>query len=211
MSHAKEQHLKLLKEQGHSPVDLEPIDLDPSAVSIQDFRIFPHKILRIKYTTYDVRRREDVVHPDSDMCNVMIPNTDYKGDETIPPYRYGRVIGIYHAHVSYAGEISPGIRYLPSSRLEFVWVRWYTIKLPEEGMPLECVSLPSVTSPQATGFVDPRNILRAAHLIPRFHAGRPNTDERGLSHMGKDAYDWKEYYINRCVVTFLDSDPPVRP
>ncbi|RXW16502.1 hypothetical protein EST38_g9352 [Candolleomyces aberdarensis] len=83
--------------------------LDPSYLAFKDNRIFSHKIMRLKYTTYDVRRDEDVIHVNSDVCNIMIPNPQYSRDTLAHhPYLCARVLGIYHAHVTYVGEAVSG-------------------------------------------------------------------------------------------------------
>lgn len=51
----------------------------------------------------------------------------------------------------------------------------------------------------AFSFVDPCDILRGCHIIPRFLEGKMYGDGKGISSCAKDALDWKEYYINRSV------------
>jgi hypothetical protein len=193
-------HKELVEQEGLT-CDLHPAEsYEPSAVSFKDRRIYVHKIMRIKYTSYDVRRHEDVVHVDSDVCNVMLQNQDYLKNPKAPPYRYGRVLGIYHAYVSYTGEIAPGgVRYLKPTKMEFLLVRWYSHVSEEEGVPvtMDRLSFPSIASPDATEFIDPSAVLRAAHIIPRFSLGVVHADGRGLSELGKDSTDWKEYFVNR--------------
>ncbi|KAJ2929664.1 hypothetical protein H1R20_g7412, partial [Candolleomyces eurysporus] len=186
--------------------------LDPLYLAFKDHRIFSHKIMRLKYTTYDVRRDEDVIHVNSDVCNIMIPNPQYGKDALAHhPYLYARVLGIYHAHVYYVGEAVSGVRDYTPIRMEFLRVRWYSsstnptnhldstsASLPE----LDTVVFPSITSPDAISFIDPNVVLRASHIIPRFCKGRVYKDGRGKSEMAGDGFDWKEYYINR----FVDRD-----
>ncbi|KAJ2933285.1 hypothetical protein H1R20_g3796, partial [Candolleomyces eurysporus] len=178
--------------------------LDSSHIVFKDYRIFSHKILRVKYTTYDVRRDEDVIHVDSDVCNIMIHNPAHHDNSDAHPYLYGRVLGIFHAHVSYGGEFAVGAWDLHPFRLEFLWIRWYNFQNPEPGFtsPLDRLSFPPVTSPNSTSFINPDTVLRAAHLIPRFHLGRVHEGGNGLSEMAGDGLDWREYYVNR----FADRD-----
>ncbi|RXW13184.1 hypothetical protein EST38_g12671 [Candolleomyces aberdarensis] len=114
------------------------------------------------------------------------------------------VLGIYHAYVSYAGEFPVGSWDLNSVRLEFLWVRWYDLLDPDPNCPtpLDRLSFPSVTSLNATSFIDPSAVLRAVHLIPRFRLGRVHEDGQGQSDMAGDWSDWKEYFVNR----FIDRD-----
>ncbi|KAJ2932090.1 hypothetical protein H1R20_g5002, partial [Candolleomyces eurysporus] len=182
----------------------DPITLDPSLVSFKDYRIFSHKIIRVKYTTYDVRRDEDVIHVDSHVCNVMLHDPQHQGDPTTHPYLYARVLGIYHAYVSYAGEIAPDVYDPNPIRMEFLHVRWYNLQDndPDSPMPLDRLTFPPLHSPSAASFIEPEAVLRAAHIIPRFFLGRTHQDCNGQSQMAGDGEDWKEYYVNR----FVDRD-----
>src|SRR5215475_6127340 len=102
---------------------IHPDGCDPNMVLFQGDRIYSHRILRINYTTYDVRRCQDMVNPYTSHCNVMIlDNTN--ASCSAPPhwFRYARVLGIYHANIVYAGH--GRLDYQPH-RVEFLWVRWY--------------------------------------------------------------------------------------
>ncbi|TEB04000.1 hypothetical protein FA13DRAFT_1654889, partial [Coprinellus micaceus] len=191
---------ELAEQEGFSCEPYPAESYEPSAIVFKDRRIYAHRIIRIKYTTYDVRRHEDVVHVDSDVCNVMLPNQAFLKDPKAPPYKYGRVLGIYHAHVSYTGEIAPGgVRYLKPMKIEFLLVRWYDHIPSDEGaqVAMDRLRLPAITSPDATQFIDPSTVLRAAHVIPRFSLGPEYGEGRGISEMGRDSSDWKEYFVNR--------------
>lgn len=179
----------------------DPIGLDPSLIFFKDYRIFSHKIMRVKYTTYDVRRDEDVIHVDSDVCNIMLHNPEYCNNPAAHPYLYARVLGIYHAYVSYAGEIAPDVHNLSPIRMEFLLVRWYDLQNndPNSPAPIDRLNYPPLNSPGAVSFIEPEAVLRAAHIIPYFFLGRTNKDGKGLSQMAGDGEDWKEYYVNRCV------------
>lgn len=191
---------ELAEQEGFSCEPYPAESYEPSAIVFKDRRIYAHRIIRIKYTTYDVRRHEDVVHVDSDVCNIMLPNQAFIKDPKAPPYKYGRVLGIYHAHVSYTGEIAPGgVRYLKPMKMEFLLVRWYDHIPSDEGaqVAMDRLRLPEITSPDATQFIDPSTVLRAAHVIPRFSLGPEYGEGRGISEMGRDSSDWKEYFVNR--------------
>ena len=114
------------------------------------------------------------------------------------PFRYARVLGIYHANVVYVG---PGmVDYYPR-RLEFLWVRWYrtvdTIHSGWTARKLDRVQFYSMTEDDAFGFVDPSDVLRACHIIPAFARGRLHLDGKGLSRCAQDSSDWVSYYVNR--------------
>jgi hypothetical protein len=80
---------------------------DWSKVILDKDQLYSHKTMRIRYTTYDVRRGEDVIHVDTPQCNVMLLDKRYdiRDKESAKfPYLYGKVLGILHA----TGWISVG-------------------------------------------------------------------------------------------------------
>lgn len=169
-------------------------------------RIYEHRVLRVNYTTYDVRRDQDTVNAYSSHCNVMVLcQSSCSGDITGGiSYRYGRVLGTYHTNVIYNG---PGRVNYQSHRMEFVWVRWYDEVAREEvgGVRSTQRSLPRLRfapleDDDAFGIIDPLDILRGCHIVPRFSLGRVHADSDGRSLLARDAFDWKEYYVNRSVI-----------
>jgi hypothetical protein len=64
---------------------------------------------------------------------------------------------------------------------------------------LDTIRFPPVGSEEAFGFVDPRDVLRACHIIPAFAGGKSHADEVSISRCARDGNDWARYYINRCV------------
>lgn len=168
--------------------------------------IYRHKIIRFNYTTYDVRRDQDTINPGTSHCNIMllssrqtIPPMSDNSSITLPlpqphPYLYARVIGIYHANVIYTGPGTVG--YTPR-RVDFLWVRWYNYHKDETPNRLDQLSFPPITSEGAFGFVDPANVVRSCHIIPRFHQGKRHPNGTGFSRLAYDSDDWLSYYIGR--------------
>ncbi|KAJ3543081.1 hypothetical protein NMY22_g3268 [Coprinellus aureogranulatus] len=154
--------------------------LDATRISFHRHRLFSHKIMHIYYTTYDVRRGEDIVHlgSSSGMYNIMIPNPRFRSDPDQPPYLYARVEGIYHGYVSYAGEVSPGVAFPIQEpiRVEFLKV-----------------------SPDSMSFIDPAIVLRAVHIIPRFRRGQkpPKSGAQRSAQRPADETEWLQYWVNR--------------
>lgn len=180
-------------------------------VLIKDNRVFNHRLARFYYTTYDVRRMEDVINPRTSHCNIMmlssdteIPNSNETPSDqcdTIHPFLYGRVIGIYHTNLVYIG---PGMKGYKLMRFDFLHVRWFQLEELHNGHPsgyssssLDCLSFPPVAHKDSFGFVDPGVVLRSCHLIPAFCKGKSHSDGIGISPMSKDSKDWKRYYVNR--------------
>lgn len=160
-------------------------------------RIYRHQIARFHYTTYDVRRGQDVIHPNTSHCNIMLlADNNGAGEEQQhrSHFLYARVLGIYHTNVIYTGEASTDYH---SRRLEFLWVRWYTCAQSPNSRRFERLIFPPMANKDSFGFVDPTDVLRACHIIPAFSSGRTHADGRGLSSCAMDAKDWKCYYVNQ--------------
>ena len=181
--------------------------LDPSweAVLFKHDRMYKHNVMRINYTTYDVRRDEDVIHAGStgtgNYSNIMTlaPATCRElGQENRHPFWYARVMAIYHVNVVYIGEGNAD--FLPR-RLDFLWVRWYELLDHEDWSPqrLDRVSFMDVADEHAFGFLDPDDVLRACHIIPAFREGLACDIGPGLTccAFNHDHTDWKAYIVNR--------------
>ncbi len=178
------------------------------AILIKDDRVYNHKLARFYYTTYDVRRAEDIINPKTTHCNVMLlsdlklKNTDSFDDSTAHPFIYARVLGIYHVNVIYIGPHSKG--YDPM-RFEFLHVRWFQLDIPLQdrhqagwtSSRLDCLSFPPTAEEDSFGFLDPSLVLRTCHVIPAFNSGKRHADGVGLSVMASNKTDYKNYYINR--------------
>ncbi|KAF8800327.1 hypothetical protein BYT27DRAFT_7314007 [Phlegmacium glaucopus] len=59
-------------------------------------KIYQHKVMRVNYTTYDMRREQDSLNPRTH-ANVMVLSQENEPDAH--PYWYARIIGIYHTLV----------------------------------------------------------------------------------------------------------------
>jgi hypothetical protein len=170
---------------------------DPNCVLFQSNRIYKHNLLRINYTTYDVRRSQDVINPNTPHCDIMLLSEDDDTDSHC--FRYARVLGIYHVNTVYTGPEM--LDYTPR-RLDFLWVRWFQhIGIPArwEEHRLDSVCFPPVANQDAFGFVDPKDVLRGCHFIPNFRHGQVHHDAISLSRCARDGQDWQRYNLNRYV------------
>ena len=129
----------------------------------------------------------------------MFLNPRYSYGSADHPFVYGKVIGILHAEVSYVGDIGrQGAEYLYYP-LEILWVRWYDVVLPTSSdTELHQAKLLPIDGKGAHSFVDPSQVIRACHLIPKFSDGPRYDDGRGKSAIASDGSDWTTYLINRC-------------
>jgi hypothetical protein len=175
------------------------ISADYDSVLFKHDRLYRHNILRINYTTYDVRRAQDVVNPSTSHHNVMLLADSNNDHSTLDhPFLYARILGTYHANVIYLG--SGMVDYQPK-RMEFLWVRWYeSVGVMHAGWDtrkLDRIRFSPMADSDAFGFIDPSDVLRSCHVIPAFSNGRVHDDGKGLSFCAKDSTDWAEYYVNR--------------
>ena len=158
--------------------------------------------MRIKYTTYDTRRDEDLIHLDTEQTNIMLLNPAYSYGSSLHPFIYGKVIAILHAEVAYVGDIAregADYTYYP---IEFLWVRWYNVIPSSSDSELDKAELLPIDHAAAHSFIDPRQVLRACHIIPDFDSGVRYEDGKGKSAIANDGSDWSKYFINRCVGRF---------
>jgi hypothetical protein len=181
-------------------------------VLLKNDRIYRHRIFRINYTTYDIRREQDIINPGTSHRNIMLlaDSEAFDGQSSGGhPFLYAQVLGLYHANVVYTG---PGATDYNPRRFEFLWVRWYEMRevgftMDSDGrsnkrLRLDQLSFPPVTDREALGFVDPGDVLRSCHIIPRFARGLqfPNghdPDQESLSTIIGNCKDWNFYYVAR--------------
>lgn len=168
---------------------------DLNMVLFDKNRIYRHQIARFNHTTYDVRRGQDIIHPNTSHCNIMLlaDNVD-TGEESNRHFLYAKVLGIYHTNVIYTGKESEDYR---PRRMEFLWVRWYNEIHSSKGPRFDTLSFPPMAYENSFGFVDPATVLRGCHIIPAFSSGRLHVDGCGLSRCAMDAEDWSKFYVNR--------------
>lgn len=167
-------------------------------------RMYSHKTVQFNYTTYDIRRAQDTVNPGTSHCNVLLLSEEMSHTaEVLPtttsngkshPFLYARVIGIFHANVIYTGLGM--VDYTPK-RMDFLWVRWYKYKGMDNSDRLDQLAFPPIDSKGAFGFVDPADVLRCCHIIPRFSLGKRHPSGTGFSKLARDSQDWLEYNVGR--------------
>jgi hypothetical protein len=94
---------EVLVDEGRAPAT--SASLDHNSIFFKSDRMYQHQLLRINYTTYDVRRDQDVINPRTSRCDIMLlANNDNADSDTGHPFWYARVLGIYHVNVVYTGS-----------------------------------------------------------------------------------------------------------
>lgn len=174
--------------------EIEFSDDERNSVRIIGDKIYSSKVLRINYTTYDMRRGQDSTNPRTH-CNVMVVSP-----EPSHPFWYARVLGVFHAKILHTG---PNARNRSIQHIEFLWVRWFGLE-----QNYQCGShpgrLPLIgfvpdTEEGAFGFLDPSLVLRGCHLVPAFAKGRTTdllqTSSPTAGRFPEEVDDWVNYYV----------------
>ncbi len=170
-------------------------------MAFQNNRIFRHKVLRVNYTSYDVRRSQDSMNPRT-QANVMLPASDLDVDTGVSPsghpFAYARILGVYHAEI-----IHSVLGRRPSTHtMEFLWVRRYqldrTYRAGFAARRLPRICFTPEDNPMAFGFIDPDDVIRGVHLIPAFAHGTSTLEssEYLASSSGPGHTLWNFYYVN---------------
>jgi hypothetical protein len=187
---------------------MRALNPDNNSVFFQSDRMYRHHLARFNYTTYDVRRSQDVINPGTSHRDIMILANSADDDSgSSHPFLYARVLGIYHVNVIYTGE---GSLDYAARRVEFLWVRWFKYddnrSMDWSDLTIDRIRFFAMAHEGAFGFVDPKDVLRACHIVPAFARGKAHPDGIGLSKLAQDAEDWSRYHVNRYAQFFLWSD-----
>src|SRR5262245_49781074 len=202
----------LLKEAASNPESHPPLPSVSSAresdcssaerdsVHFKNDCMYRHHLARFNYTTYDVRRAQDVINPGTSHRDILLLAKNVE-DCSDHPFLYARVIGIYHVNVVYTGL---GMLDYEARKIDFLWVRWFKYNgrsVRWEDLKLDSIRFPPMAMSGSFGFVDPKDVLRGCHIIPTFAKRKVHKDEVALSRLAGDAHDWSCYYVDRCVKT----------
>ncbi|THU86733.1 hypothetical protein K435DRAFT_804863 [Dendrothele bispora CBS 962.96] len=145
----------------------------------------------------------------------------FQSDEnSIHPFIYGRVIGIFHCNVQL--KKTARFKAIRHHRVDFLWVRWYQYdsNYPSgwQAKRLHRLSFVDSKDPSAFGFIHPTDVLRGVHIVPAFHFGRTQRylsstsiarQYEAITPDGSckiETNDWKFYYVNifsDCDMTML--------
>jgi hypothetical protein len=165
-------------------------------IVFQHNRMFEHATAAFNYTTYDLRRDQDTINTNGQRCDIMVSSNEDIGDdgEAPHPYWYARVLGVFHAKVFHPRSRLP-------ERMEVLWVRWFG-RDPEwnsgpKHLRLDRVGFVPEGDPDAFGFVDPAQVIRACHLIPAFSRGMTTSLLGPSSARDSARGDWTNYYVSR--------------
>lgn len=233
--------VKRCKEPGY--LESAEAESDAGQIYFHAERIYEHSLLHINYTSYDVRRETDIVNPQTSRRDVMClrqldkEQDDAAGSNHAPGesqpssqpqsqlhrFLHVRVLGVFHANAIYRGRGSKDLR---KRRFDFLLVRRFEfVESNSAHRQLDRLVLAAVDQENAIDFLDPSDVIRASHIIPRYMLGRRHPDSDGtdrlypswlastriVSKLAKDWEDWSEYYVNRWVLLLPCLQPAISP
>ncbi|KIK31832.1 hypothetical protein CY34DRAFT_102674, partial [Suillus luteus UH-Slu-Lm8-n1] len=169
-------------------------DDERNSVIIADNRLYSIQTMQVHYMTYNLRREYDAINPRTHP-DVMVLSGETKPEH---PYWYARVLGIYCMDVWLNVEGGP----IKWHHMEVLYVRWLA-PLSNHQSGMNCARLPKIafveeSDRDAFGFLDPGQVIRGAHLIPAFAAGRGTSSLRegkSFARQCGDTNNWEAYYV----------------
>lgn len=172
-----------------------------TTLEIRDNKIYRHHRVRVNYTTYDIRRAQDSINPRTRRDLMVLSDST---DHGAHPYWYARAITVFHAYVRQRNAPGDAGKF---TRMDFIWVRWYSEPLSRCGWAakrLPRVSFLAQDDPNAFGFINPADIIRGAHLIPAFIYGGVGEDLLSSPSLARfhggdsedECDDWNSMYVN---------------
>ena len=171
--------------------------------------LFSHKVLRVQYTTYDMRRAQASLNPRSHADFMALAPSSPDTRDSDHPFVYGRLIGIFHAYVKYLGP-GASTSHGDYRQVDFIWVRWFQRDNSFEGgldaQRLHRFQFVRSSSPGAFEFFDPADVLRDAHMIPAFAYGRTSSllsysqsMARQTRELDEGNKEWRYHFLNMYV------------
>jgi hypothetical protein len=173
-------------------------DAERATINIDNNIIYQHKVFRLNYTTYDLRRCQDSINPWT-KADIMMVSQEDRNEPNWQPYWFARVIGIFHTFITMRG-----VKKAPE-RIDFLWVRWFGRTTEQRGgwraRHLHGLSFHNSNDPGAFGFLDPALVVRGIHLIPAFRYGQTGDllPPSVVREPSEKHLDWCMYYVNMFV------------
>lgn len=178
-------------------------DDDRNTVRLINNQIYSAKVLRVNYTTYDMRRDQDCMNPRTH-CDVIVMSPETGAGAH--PFWYARVLGVFHAKVLHLGHAATN---RSVQHMEFLWVRWFGVE-PDYRSGTRVARLPKIgfvpdTDESAFGFLDPSLVLRGCQLVPAYAGGRTSqylsSSSLTAARPPEEVDDWSNYYVIMYVIS----------
>lgn len=165
------------------------------------------KILRVNYTTYDIRREHNCLRSDCPSFLMTLSRKDCH------PFWYCQLLKAFNIEVHFC----PGGVSCSKETLNILWVRWLGIDPNHKWGFKQCKLLkvgfvPEDRDSPPFGFLDPSLVICGCHLIPAFVDRR--TDQllqRGpsVARLPGEMDNWVGYYMNMYVLSHLSQKASV--
>ncbi|KAI0737525.1 hypothetical protein C8Q80DRAFT_1115077 [Daedaleopsis nitida] len=177
-----------------------PTRTELARIRIDHNRMYIHKIIRVNYTSYDMRRQQDSINPRTHPYIMMLAPSGAPH-----PYLYAQVISIFHINVY--RHLSPDQEPPEPRLLHVLWVRWLDL---DTGLPggFEYYHPHRLKFANADeepfGFLSPNQVLRGIHILPAWHCDSTRDDDMDASDVPGSAHatdavelakDWNYYYV----------------
>ncbi len=163
---------------------------DLRALRIRRNNLHIHKVMRVNYTSYDMRIEQDSINARTHADIMMFAPPD-----SPHPYLYARVLSVFHVN---AYRIDRDDQ--EPEPIQVLWVRWLDVDHSAPGgfhtrRPHRVKFAHADDQPFA--FLAPESVLRAVHLIPAFAHGRSDNGMRGSTIARSDDLedDWRYLYV----------------
>ncbi|KAH9017840.1 hypothetical protein EDB84DRAFT_1566683 [Lactarius hengduanensis] len=178
-------------------------DLDRDTILIDHNRLYEHKTIWFRSTTYNVRRMEETANPRTHADIMVLSHEDRNDAKPAFPYWHAQIVGIYHIMVRQKGQ--GGIGLTDPSRMDILLVRWLGLDSGDGHSGWRAQRMHSVgflpdtdALGPAFGFLDPSEVIRMVHLIPDFCSGR-TTELLSRQSLAIQTHhpdgEYKQYYV----------------
>jgi hypothetical protein len=156
--------------------------------------IYRHKVLRINYTSYDIRRDQDLMNPQTHAdVMTLAPYEATDGH----PFAYACIIGVFHYDVQ---QNLDGVLTAPVP-MSFLWIQRFHLDRSFKGgfkrRRLHHIEFMPDAEPDTYGFLDLDEVIQGSHLIPAFaHGPTDPVTYTTLARKGDEFDDWRYHYVN---------------
>lgn len=155
-------------------------------------------MLRIYYTTYEIRRARELINPQSCQNFAMVRNVD---ENIRHPFWYAKILAVLHINVEVADPTCERQVSLSTRRVDMLWVRrlgghrwggWTQNRLDLVGY------IDDGSKSGSFGFIDPATVVRGSYLIPAFELGQTkDLLTKSCAWDDEEKGDWVAYYVMR--------------
>ncbi len=163
---------------------------DLRALRIRRNHLHIHKVMRVNYTSYDMRIEQDSINARTHADIMMFAPPD-----SLHPYLYARVLSVFHVNAYRVDREDQ-----EPEQIQVLWVRWLDVDHSAPGgfqtrRPHRLKFVHADDQPFT--FLAPESVLRAVHLIPAFAHGRSDNGMRGSTIARSDDLedDWRYLYV----------------